>query len=72
MEPLSYKKMDFQEFCAAAISVYQLEVHQEWEKIATTAFEYFEVAGNRVISVEELAQVFTFFSRAHLLDLILS
>ncbi|KAK7282526.1 hypothetical protein RIF29_11378 [Crotalaria pallida] len=56
MEPLSYKKMDFEEFCAAAISVYQLEVHQDWEKIATSAFEYFEEAGNRVISVEELAQ----------------
>ncbi|KAG5036070.1 hypothetical protein JHK87_010980 [Glycine soja] len=56
MEPLSYKKMDFEEFCAAAISVYQLEVHQEWDRIATTAFEYFEETGNRVISVEELAQ----------------
>ncbi|KAG5050315.1 hypothetical protein JHK85_011418 [Glycine max] len=54
--PLSYKKMDFEEFCAAAISVYQLEVHQEWDRIATTAFEYFEETGNRVISVEELAQ----------------
>ncbi|CAL0305399.1 unnamed protein product [Lupinus luteus] len=56
MEPLAYKNMDFEEFCAAAISVYQLEVHQEWEKIATTAFEHFEETGNRVISVEELAQ----------------
>ncbi|XP_068481576.1 CDPK-related kinase 6-like isoform X1 [Phaseolus vulgaris] len=56
MEALSYKKMDFEEFCAAAISVYQLEVHQEWDRIATTAFEYFEETGNRVISVEELAQ----------------
>lgn len=52
--------MDFEEFCAAAISVYQLEVHQEWDRIATTAFEYFEETGNRVISVEELAQVCTF------------
>lgn len=51
--------MDFEEFCAAAISVYQLEVHQEWDRIATTAFEYFEETGNRVISVEELAQVCT-------------
>lgn len=61
MEPLSYKKMDFEEFCAAAISVYQLEVHQEWDRIATTAFEYFEETGNRVISVEELAQVCIFW-----------
>ncbi|OIV96869.1 hypothetical protein TanjilG_08730 [Lupinus angustifolius] len=56
MEPLSYKKMDFEEFCAAAISVYQLEAHQEWKKIATTAFEHFQETGNRIISVEELAQ----------------
>ncbi|KAJ7965276.1 CDPK-related kinase [Quillaja saponaria] len=56
MEPLSYKKMDFEEFCAAAISTYQIEALEEWENIATTAFEYFEQAGNRVISVVELAQ----------------
>ncbi|CAL0319551.1 unnamed protein product [Lupinus luteus] len=56
MEPFSYKKMDFEEFCAAAISVYQLEAHQEWKKIATTAFQHFQETGNRVISVEELAQ----------------
>lgn len=57
MDSLALEKMDFEEFCAAAISVYQLEVHEEWDKIAETAFEYFEQAGNRVISVEELAQV---------------
>ncbi|CAL5204118.1 unnamed protein product [Lathyrus oleraceus] len=56
MDPLSYKKLDFEEFCAAAISVYQLEVHPEWDKISTTAFDYFDEAGNRVISLEELAQ----------------
>ncbi|KAL5737024.1 hypothetical protein ACOSQ2_031812 [Xanthoceras sorbifolium] len=56
MEPLLYKKMAFEEFCAAAISVYQLEALEEWESIATTAFEHFEKEGNRVISVEELAQ----------------
>ncbi|KAJ7959412.1 CDPK-related kinase [Quillaja saponaria] len=56
MEPLSYKKMDFEEFCAAAVSIYQLEALEEWENIASTAFEYFEQAGNRVISIEELAQ----------------
>ena len=59
MEPLSYRKMDFEEFCAAAISVYQLEVHEDWRKISTTAFEHFEREGNRAISVEELAQVST-------------
>ena len=57
MEPLSYKKMDFEEFCAAAISTYQLEALEGWEKIAMTGFENFEREGNRVVSVEELAQV---------------
>ena len=59
MEPLSYKKMEFEEFCAAAISPYQLEALEGWEKIANTAFTYFEKEGNRAISVEELAQVCT-------------
>lgn len=65
MESLSYKKLDFEEFCAAAISVYQLEAHPEWDKIAATAFAYFDETGNRVISVEELAQVCTFLARSH-------
>ncbi|KAJ0045716.1 hypothetical protein Pint_05179 [Pistacia integerrima] len=55
MDPLAYKDMEFEEFCAAAISVYQLEAIEEWETIASTAFEYFEQEGNRPISVEELA-----------------
>ena len=57
MEPLAYRKMDFEEFCAAAISIYQLEALERWEDIASTAFEHFEREGNRVISVEELARV---------------
>nr|XP_034904326.1 CDPK-related kinase 3-like isoform X3 [Populus alba]XP_034904327.1 CDPK-related kinase 3-like isoform X3 [Populus alba] len=56
MESLSYKKMYFEEFCAAAISTYQLEALEGWEQIASTAFEHFEEKGNRVISVEELAR----------------
>ncbi|XP_020583121.1 CDPK-related kinase 3-like isoform X3 [Phalaenopsis equestris] len=56
LEPLSYKKMDFEEFCAAAISPYQLEAVERWEQIAATAFEHFEQEGNRVMSVEELAR----------------
>ncbi|KAF8379787.1 hypothetical protein HHK36_029236 [Tetracentron sinense] len=56
MEPLSYRKMNFEEFCAAAISTYQLEALEGWEQIAITAFQYFEQEGNRVISVEELAR----------------
>lgn len=49
--------MDFEEFCAAAISPYQLEALENWEQIASTAFEHFEREGNRTISIEELAQV---------------
>ncbi|CAA3022051.1 CDPK-related kinase 3-like [Olea europaea var. sylvestris] len=56
MAPLSYRKMDFEEFCAAATSTYQLEALDKWEQIASTAFEHFEQEGNRVISVEELAR----------------
>ncbi|TKY64129.1 CDPK-related kinase 3 [Spatholobus suberectus] len=56
MEPLAYRKMDFEEFCAAAISTYQLEALDRWEDIASTAFEHFEREGNRPISVEELAR----------------
>ncbi|KAK7258459.1 hypothetical protein RIF29_24037 [Crotalaria pallida] len=56
MEPLAYRKMDFEEFCAAATSTYQLEALDKWEDIANTAFEHFEIEGNRVISIEELAR----------------
>ncbi|KAK7338113.1 hypothetical protein VNO77_18713 [Canavalia gladiata] len=56
MEPLAYRKMDFEEFCAAATSTYQLEALDRWEDIANTAFEHFEREGNRVISIEELAR----------------
>ncbi|XP_050249503.1 CDPK-related kinase 3-like isoform X3 [Quercus robur] len=56
MESLGYRKMDFEEFCAAAISTHQLEALDGWEQIASTAFEHFEQEGNRVISVEELAR----------------
>ncbi|KAG2708580.1 hypothetical protein I3760_05G200500 [Carya illinoinensis] len=64
MEPLSYKRMDFEEFCAAAINPYQLEALEGWEDIANTAFEYFEQEGNRVISVEELARELNLGSQA--------
>ncbi|KAJ6807529.1 putative CDPK-related kinase 3 [Iris pallida] len=56
MEPLSSKSMDFEDFCAAAISPYHLEALEGWEQIASTAFEYFEREGSRVVTVEELAQ----------------
>ena len=62
LEPLCYRRMDFEEFCAAAISTHQLEALERWEQIASTAFEIFEQEGNRVISVEELARVYTNYS----------
>lgn len=57
METLSYRSMDFEEFCAAAISTYQLEALEGWEQIASNAFEHFEREGNRIISMEELLRV---------------
>lgn len=65
MEPLLYRRMDFGEFCAAAISPYQLESLEDWEQIASTAFGYFEQEGNRVISAEELAQELNLAPAAH-------
>ncbi|KAL6906527.1 hypothetical protein ACP4OV_004128 [Aristida adscensionis] len=56
LEPLAYRRMDFEEFRAATISPYQLEALARWEEIASTAFEYFEQEGNRAITIEELAQ----------------
>lgn len=56
MTTLSYRKMDFDEFCAAAISAHQLEGREGWDQIASTAFEHFEEEGNRIITVEELAR----------------
>lgn len=57
MEPLAYRKTDFEEFCAATISVHQLEAREDWDEIANKAFKHFELEGNRVISLEEPAQV---------------
>lgn len=51
--------MGFEEFCAAATSVYQLEAREDWDEIASKAFEHFEQEGNRAISIDELAQVCT-------------
>ncbi|KZV50880.1 CDPK-related kinase 3-like [Dorcoceras hygrometricum] len=65
MSPLSYRKMDFDEFCAAAISTYQLEALENWEQLASTAFEHFEQEGNRVISLEELARELNVGQTAH-------
>ncbi|XP_057547618.1 CDPK-related kinase 7-like [Amaranthus tricolor] len=52
---IQYRKMDFEEFCAAAISVHQLEAMDTWEQHARRAYELFEKDGNRPIMIEELA-----------------
>ncbi|KAL9273144.1 CDPK-related kinase 1-like protein [Drosera capensis] len=52
---LPYRRLDFEEFCAAAISVYQLEAMECWEQHARRAYELFEKDGNRPIMIEELA-----------------
>ncbi|XP_021775027.1 CDPK-related kinase 4-like isoform X2 [Chenopodium quinoa] len=67
MEPFSSKKIDFEEFCAAAISVYQLEALEDWDKIATMSFQYFEQEGNRRISVEDFARELNLGPTAHTL-----
>ncbi|CAN6282507.1 unnamed protein product [Urochloa humidicola] len=65
LEPLAYRRMDFEEFRAATISPYQLEAVARWEEIASTAFEYFEQEGNRAITIEELAQEMNLSSAAY-------
>ncbi|KAJ6373525.1 hypothetical protein OIU78_029249 [Salix suchowensis] len=65
MQPLAYKAMGFEEFCAAAISTYQLEALEGWDSIATAAFGFFEQEGNQVISVEELALEMNLGPTAH-------
>jgi kinase len=50
--------MDFQEFCAAAVSVHQLEALDRWEQHARSAYEYFEKEGNRVFPVIFLSDQF--------------
>lgn len=55
LNALQYRKMDFEEFCAAASSVHQLEALGHWEQHARCAYEIFEKEGNRAIVIEELA-----------------
>lgn len=54
---LQYKKLDFEEFSAAAISVHHMEGLDNWEQHACRAYELFEKHGNRAIMIEELASV---------------
>ncbi|KAK4260060.1 hypothetical protein QN277_003231 [Acacia crassicarpa] len=55
LNALQYRKMDFDEFCAAALSVHQLEALGQWEQQARCAYDHFEKDGNRAIVIEELA-----------------
>ncbi|XP_057507034.1 LOW QUALITY PROTEIN: CDPK-related kinase 7-like [Actinidia eriantha] len=55
MSSLQHRKLDFEEFCAAAISVHQLEGLESWEQQARHAYDLFEKEGNRPIMIEELA-----------------
>ncbi|KAH1099001.1 hypothetical protein J1N35_015922 [Gossypium stocksii] len=55
LNALQYRRMDFEEFCAAALSVHQLEAFDHWEQHARCAYELFEKDGNRPIVIEELA-----------------
>ncbi|KAK9162883.1 hypothetical protein Syun_003785 [Stephania yunnanensis] len=55
LNALQFRRMDFDEFCAAALSVHQLEALERWEQHARCAYELFEKDGNRAIVIEELA-----------------
>uniref|UniRef100_A0A453B2P1 Protein kinase domain-containing protein n=1 Tax=Aegilops tauschii subsp. strangulata TaxID=200361 RepID=A0A453B2P1_AEGTS len=55
LSALQYRRMDFHEFCAAAVSVHQLEALDRWEQHARSAYEIFEKDGNRAIVIDELA-----------------
>lgn len=55
LNTLQYRGMDFDEFCAAALSIHQLEALDRWEQHARCAYEIFEKNGNRAIVIEELA-----------------
>ncbi|KAL6952277.1 hypothetical protein U1Q18_045725 [Sarracenia purpurea var. burkii] len=55
LNALQYRRMDFEEFCAAALSVHQLEALDRWEQHARCAYEIFEKDGNRTIVIDELA-----------------
>ncbi|KAK8684142.1 hypothetical protein V6N13_040173 [Hibiscus sabdariffa] len=52
---IQYRKLDFEEFCASAISVHQLEGMQTWEQHARCAYDLFDKDGNTPIMIEELA-----------------
>ncbi|KQK21574.1 calcium/calmodulin-dependent serine/threonine-protein kinase 1 isoform X2 [Brachypodium distachyon] len=52
---VQYRKLDFEEFSASSVSVYQMEGLDTWEQHARQAYELFDKEGNRPIVIEELA-----------------
>lgn len=56
MNAFAAHKMFFHEFCAAAMNVHQLVPMKNWDENTTKAYEHFEKKGNRLVSVEELAE----------------
>ncbi|CAN1278436.1 CDPK-related protein kinase [Linum perenne] len=55
LNTLQHRKMEFEEFCSAAVSVHQLEALDGWEHHARSAYELFDKDGNRAIIIQELA-----------------
>ncbi|EAY99196.1 hypothetical protein OsI_21154 [Oryza sativa Indica Group] len=55
---IQYRKLDFEEISAAAISVYQMEGLETWKQHARQAYEFFDKEGNRPIVIDELASVY--------------
>ncbi|KAI8550846.1 hypothetical protein RHMOL_Rhmol06G0139000 [Rhododendron molle] len=47
MSTLQYRKLDFEEFCAAAISVHQLERMESWEQHTRSTYELFDKDGKK-------------------------
>ncbi|KAE8690607.1 CDPK-related protein kinase [Hibiscus syriacus] len=51
LNALQYRRMGFEEFCAAALRVHQLEALDRWEQHARCAYELFEKDGNGAIEL---------------------
>ncbi|XLS84920.1 hypothetical protein HN51_035086 [Arachis hypogaea] len=58
LNALQYRRMDFDEFRTATLSVHQLEALDRWEQHARFSYKHFEKDGNKSIIIEELALVY--------------
>ncbi|KAL1294071.1 hypothetical protein AAHE18_19G114900 [Arachis hypogaea] len=70
LNALQYRRMDFDEFCAATLSVHQLEAVDQWERHARCAYEHFKKGRNDSIIIEELALIRIYNGAAFAGDLI--